>query len=69
MWFAGLALVAFVVAAMVTHLLRPLSHRVGLVDYPDERKRHSVPTPTQQSLGRQAAEATSIDRSSANRLP
>jgi UDP-GlcNAc:undecaprenyl-phosphate GlcNAc-1-phosphate transferase len=52
MWIALVVAVAFAVAALATHFLRPLSLRLGLIDHPDgARKRHDAPTPLVGGLG------------------
>lgn len=52
MFFASLALVAFIAAALTVHRLQPHALRLGLVDHPDEaRKHHDTPTPLVGGLG------------------
>jgi UDP-GlcNAc:undecaprenyl-phosphate GlcNAc-1-phosphate transferase len=47
-----IAPVAFVAAVSVTHFLRPVCLRIGLVDNPDSvRKHHAAPTPLGGGLG------------------
>ncbi|OGA02257.1 MAG: hypothetical protein A3H35_14255 [Betaproteobacteria bacterium RIFCSPLOWO2_02_FULL_62_17] len=47
-----LAVIAFVATAIAIHWLRPLSEKIGLVDHPnDERKHHTTPTPLCGGLG------------------
>lgn len=52
MWIAAVMFVAFAVSALATHLLQPISLKVGLVDHPDEgRKQHEAPTSLAGGLG------------------
>ncbi len=47
-----LAVIAFVVTAVAIVILRPLSGKVGLLDHPDDlRKHHATPTPLCGGLG------------------